>query len=61
MTDEERAALVDAGRQTMRAFLASQTVLEGTREIGAGDFSPSAESTWMANNAAGRSCHGNDK
>ena len=53
MTDEERDALVEAGRQTMRTFLASQTVLEGTREIGGGDFAPSAESTWMANDAAG--------
>jgi len=53
MTDDERDALVDAGRQTMRTFLASQTVLEGTREIGGGDFAPSAESTWMANDAAG--------
>ena len=53
MTDDERDALVEAGRQTMRTFLASQTVLEGTREIGGGDFAPSAESTWMANDAAG--------
>jgi NTE family protein len=53
MTDDERNALVDAGRQAMRAFLAGQTVLEGTREIGGGDFAPSAESTWMANDAAG--------
>ena len=53
MTDDERDALVDAGRQTMRTFLASQTVLEGMREIGGGDFAPSAESTWMANDAAG--------
>ena len=27
MTDEERDALVEAGRQAMRTFLASQTVL----------------------------------
>jgi hypothetical protein len=53
MTEDERAALVDAGRQTMRAFLANQTVLEGTRDIGGGDFTPTAESTWMANDAAG--------
>ena len=31
MTDDERDALVDAGRQAMRTFLTSQTVLEGTR------------------------------
>jgi len=53
MTDAQRDALVDAGRQTMRTFLANQTVLEGTREIGGGDFSPAAESIWMANDAAG--------
>jgi hypothetical protein len=52
MTDDERAALVDTGRQAMRTFLASQTVLEGTREIGGGDFAPTAEFTWMANDAA---------
>ena len=53
MTDDERAALVDAGRQTMRTFLTSQTVLEGMHQIGGGDFAPTAESTRMANNAAG--------
>jgi predicted acylesterase/phospholipase RssA len=53
MTDDERSALVDAGRGAMRAFLAGQTVLEGTRDLGGADFAPTAESIWMANDAAG--------
>ena len=41
---------------TMRAFLRSQSVLEGSEN--GGESSPSAESTWMANHTAARSCSG---
>ncbi len=52
MTDAEREDLVEAGRQAMRAFLAKQTVLEGTRGLaGADDFSASDAAQSLANEA----------
>lgn len=53
MTDAEREALVDAGREAMRAFLAQQTVLEGARGFAApDDFSASEAARSVANEAA---------
>ena len=50
MTNEERNALVDAGRVAMRDFLAQQTVLEG---LGGGpDFSAPPDSVSLADKAA---------
>jgi NTE family protein len=51
MTDAEREALIAAGRNAMRAFLATQTVLEG--EGGEIDLSVSAAAQAAANAAAG--------
>ncbi len=53
MTDAEREDLVEAGRQAMRAFLAQQTVLEGTRGLeGANDFSASSAARAIADEVA---------
>lgn len=51
MTDAEREALVAAGRQAMRDFIASQTVLH--RGLTTPDFDVSDEARAIANQAAG--------
>jgi NTE family protein len=48
MTDAEREALVNAGREAMRAFLAQQSVLE----IAGPEFAPGDAETMLANEAA---------
>ncbi|MCL7453421.1 MAG: patatin-like phospholipase family protein, partial [Anaerolineae bacterium] len=48
MTDAERDALVDAGRQAMRAFLAQQSVLE----VAGPEFAPGDAVVDLANEAA---------
>lgn len=48
MTDAEREALVDAGREAMRAFLAQQSVLE----VAGPEFAPAGAETTLANDAA---------
>jgi len=50
MTDAEREALIDAGRQAMRSFLAKETVLEGLG--GALEFSVGFGELELANEAA---------
>ena len=51
MTDAERDALVEAGREAMRAFLAQAVPAEATRFITA-PFAASAEAVSLANRAA---------
>ena len=58
MTDAEREELVEAGRQAMRAFLASQTVLEGTRELGGADFAPTPSPRGWRTTRLAPSCSG---
>lgn len=50
MTDAEREALVEAGRQAMRDFLASQSVLEVA--LGEPSFAPTDTARSLANQAA---------
>jgi NTE family protein len=50
MTDAEREALVNAGREAMRAFLDQQVVLEGVG--GAPEFAVGFEAMTLANQAA---------
>lgn len=48
MTDAEREALVNAGREAMRAFLTQQSVLE----VAGPEFAPGDAETTLANDAA---------
>jgi predicted acylesterase/phospholipase RssA len=52
MTDAQREALVEGGRQAMRAFLAQQSVLEGAFAGGGLDLSAPPESVQLANEVA---------
>jgi hypothetical protein len=51
MTDEEREALVDGGRQAMRAFLAQQAGPGVSKAMGG--FAVLPDTTSLANEAAG--------
>jgi len=52
MTDAERDALVDAGREALRSFLARQPAPRGARGAAAADFSASKAAQSLANQAA---------